>query len=134
MQALQGKSVMGGALFAASPAGYFVVSVIGRVLMGLCVGLIFAALQKALPKKEKLTCYIAAFCAPFLNTVFYMGLLVAIFYNSEFVQNLAAKKGATNPLMFIVLVVGIQAVVEWCVCCAVAGTVSLPVRKYMKNH
>ena len=61
LQALQGKSVMGGALFAVSPAGYFVVSVIGRVLMGLCVGLIFAALQKVLPKKEKLTCYIDAF-------------------------------------------------------------------------
>ena len=134
LQALQGKSVMGGAVFAASPAGYFVVSVIGRVLMGLCVGLIFAALQKVLPKKEKLTCYIAAFCAPFLNTVFYMGLLVAIFYNSEFVQNLAAKKGATNPLMFIVLVVGVQAIIEWCVCCAVAGTITLPVRKYMKNN
>ena len=63
-----------------------------------------------------------------------MGLLVAIFYNSEFVQNLAAKKGATNPLMFIVLVVGVQAVIEWCVCCAVAGTITLPVRKYMKNN
>ena len=49
-------------------------------------------------------------------------------------QNLAAKKGATNPLMFIVLVVGVQAVIEWCVCCAVAGTITLPVRKYMKNN
>ena len=35
--------------------------------------------------------------------------------------------------MFIVLVVGVQAVIEWCVCCAVAGTIALPVRKYMKN-
>ena len=39
--ALSGGSVMGVALMAVSPVGYFVQSVVGRVLMGLCTGLIF---------------------------------------------------------------------------------------------
>ena len=132
MQALQGKSVMGGALFAASPAGYFVVSVIGRVLMGLCVGLIFAALQKALPKKEKLTCYIAAFCAPFLNTVFFMGWIVLAFYGCDYVQNLVSVKGAANPFMFVVLLVGVQGVAEFLVSGILGGIVARAVHKFLK--
>ena len=131
--AITGASAMTGALFQVSPVNTFILCVGMRVLMGLCVGLIFNGLKK-LDKPGTWSYILSAMSAPFLNTVFYMGLLVAIFYNSEFVQNLAAKKGATNPLMFIVLVVGVQAVIEWCVCCAVAGTIALPVRKYMKNN
>ena len=40
--------------------------------------------------------------------------------------------GADNVFMFIVLLVGIQAVVEWVICCLVAGAVTLPVRKFLK--
>ena len=49
LQAVQGTSAMGAALFAYSPVGSFVVCFVARVLMGLCAGLIFAALRKALP-------------------------------------------------------------------------------------
>ena len=42
--------------------------------------------------------------------------------------------GATNAFMFIVLLVGVQAIFEWVICCLVAGAVSLPVRKYLKMN
>ena len=45
-----------------------------------------------------------------LNTAFFMGFLVLIFYNCEYVQNLAGTLGATNAFMFIVLLVGVQAI------------------------
>ena len=134
IQAMEGKSAMGAALFAASPVGSFVVSVVARVLMGLCAGLIFAALCKVLPNREKTNCFLAAFAAPFLNTVFFMGFLVLIFYNTDYVQSLVTKLGAQNAFMFVVLLVGVQAVFEWAICCAVAGAVSLPLRKYLKSH
>ena len=52
----------------------------------------------------------------------------------EYIASRGRRWGvAAMSLMFIVLVVGVQAVIEWCVCCAVAGTIALPVRKYMKN-
>ena len=105
-----------------------------RVLVGLCAGLIFAALRKAMPKNEKLCCFLGGLAAPVLNTVFFMGFLVLIFYNCEYVQNLANTLGAANAFMFIVLLVGVQAIFEWAICCVVAGAVSLPVRKYLKMN
>ena len=50
------------------------------------------------------------------------------------VQNLANTLGAQNAFMFIVLLVGVQAIFEWVLCCVVAGAVSLPVRKYLKMN
>ena len=134
IQAVEGKSAMGAALFQVSPFGTFVVCFVARVLVGLCAGLIFAALRKAMPKNEKLCCFLGGLAAPVLNTVFFMGFLVLIFYNCEYVQNLANTLGAANAFMFIVLLVGVQAIFEWAICCVVAGAVSLPVRKYLKMN
>ena len=134
IQAVEGKSAMGAALFQVSPAGTFVVCFVARVLMGLCTALIFNALRKAMPKNEKLACFLGGLSAPVLNTVFFMGFLVLIFYNCDYVQNLANTLGAQNAFMFIVLLVGVQAIFEWVLCCVVAGAVSLPVRKYLKMN
>ena len=132
IQMVEGKSAMGAALFSVNPFGAFVVSFVARVLEGLCAALIFNALRKAMPKKEKLCCVIGAICTPVLNTVFFMGFLVLFFYNCDYVQNLAQTLGATNAFMFIVLLVGVQAVIEWLICGVVASAVTLPVRKYLK--
>ena len=103
--ALSGGSVMGVALMSVSPVGYFVQSVVGRVLMGLCVGLIFRALSRL--TRRGLSAYIvAAVSAPLLNTVFYMGLMCLIFYNCDYVQNLVATTGATNPILLVCGVIG----------------------------
>lgn len=132
IQMVEGKSSMGAALFSVNPFGAFVVSFVARVLEGLCAALIFNALRKAMPKKEKLCCVIGAICTPVLNTVFFMGFLVLFFYNCDYVQNQAQTLGATNAFMFIVLLVGVQAVIEWLICGVVASAVTLPVRKYLK--
>ena len=132
IQMVEGKSAMGAALFGVNPFGAFVVSFVARVLMGLCAALIFNALHKAMPKKEKLCCVIGAICTPVLNTVFFMGFLVLFFYNCDYVQNLAQTLGATNAFVFIVLLVGVQAVIEWLICGVVASAVTVPVRKYLK--
>lgn len=132
IQMVEGKSAMGAALFGVNPFGAFVVSFVARVLMGLCAALIFNALRKAMPKKEKLCCVIGAICTPVLNTGFFMGFLVLFFYNCDYVQNLAQILGATNAFMFIVLLVGVQAVIEWLICGVVASAVTVPVRKYLK--
>ena len=119
--ALSGGSAMGVALLSVSPAGYFVQSVVGRVLMGLCVGLIFRALSRLTGRS--LASYVtAAVCAPLLNTVFYMGLMCLIFYNCAYVQNLVATTGAANPILFVLAVVGVQGLIEIMVC-GVVGTI-----------
>ena len=132
IQMVEGKSQMGTQLFSVNPFGAFVVSFVARVLMGLCAALIFNALRKAMPKKEKLCCVIGAICTPVLNTVFFMGFLVLFFYNCDYVQNVAQTLDATNVFMFIVYLVGLQAVIEWLICGVVASAVTVPVRKYLK--
>ena len=132
IQMVEGKSQMGTQLFSVNPFGAFVVSFVARVLMGLCAALIFNALRKAMPKKEKLCCVIGAICTPVLNTVFFMGFLVLFFYNCDYVQNVAQTLDATNVFMFIVYLVGVQAVIEWLICGVVASAVTVPVRKDLK--
>ena len=134
VSALRTPSVMSAAMLQASPVGTFITCFVARVLMGLCTALIFNALRKAMPKNEKLACFLGGLSAPVLNTVFFMGFLVLIFYNCDYVQNLANTLGAQNAFMFIVLLVGVQAIFEWVLCCVVAGAASLPVRKYLKMN
>ena len=132
IQAVEGKSAMGAALFQVSPAGTFVVCFVARVLMGLCTALIFNALRKAMPKNEKLACFLGGLSAPVLNTVFFMGFLVLIFYNCDYVQNLVSVKGAANPFMFVVLLVGVQGVAEFLVSGILGGIVARAVHKFLK--
>lgn len=129
LDAVQGKSVMGAALFAASPFGYFLVAVGARVAMGVCAALVFRAVLRLLPGHDKAAAVAGGFAAPFLNTCFYMGLLMALFYRSAYIQSVAASKGASNVLTLVVAMVGVQAVVEWIVGCAVSAAVTVPLRR-----
>lgn len=77
IQAVEGKSAMGAALFQVSPAGTFVVCFVARVLMGLCTALIFNALRKAMPKNEKLACFLGGLSAPVLRRLVFLTTQVA---------------------------------------------------------
>ena len=116
-------SVMGVALMSVSPVGYFVQSVVGRVLMGLCTGLIFRAVRKV-DRRGFASYVVGAVSAPLLNTVFYMGLMCLIFYNCEYVQNLVASTGAANPILLVLAVVGVQGVIEVLVCGVIGSVIS----------
>ena len=134
LQAVQGTSAMGSELFAYSPVGSFVVCFVARVLVGLCCGLVYQGMRKILPGKEKVCAAVGGFSAAFLNTVFFMGFLVLLFYGSPYVQGLVEALGVSNPLAFVVAVVGVQAIVEWAACCVVAAAVTVPLRKYLKMN
>ena len=41
-----------------------------------------------------------------------MGYIILFFYNTEVVQNKVAELGATNPFMYVVLLVGVQDIIE----------------------
>ena len=88
--------------------------------MGLCVGLVYGAMAKAF-KNATANCFVASLSAPLLNTLFFMGYIVLAFYHADYVQSLVLAKGASNPLMFVILLTGIQGLVE-AIVCSVAGT------------
>ena len=129
--AVTGASAMTGALFQVSPVNTFILCVGMRVLMGLCTGLIFSGLKK-LDKPGTWSYIVSAMCAPFLNTVFFMGWIVLAFYNCDYVQNLVSVKGAANPFMFVVLLVGVQGVAEFVVSGVLGGIVARAVHKFLK--
>ena len=129
--AITGGSAMTSALFQVSPVHTFILCVVTRMLMGLCVALIFAALRKA-DHAGGWSYILSAMMAPALNTLFFMGYIVLAFYNCDYVQGLVAKNGAANPLMFVVLLVGIQGVAEFLVSGILGGVVARAVAKYLK--
>ena len=121
--AITGASAMTGALFQVSPLNTFILCVGMRVLMGLCVGLIFSGLKRF--DKPGTWSYI-------LSTLFFMGYIVLAFYGCDYVQNLVSVKGAANPFMFVVLLVGVQGVAEFLVSGILGGIVARAVAKYLK--
>ena len=129
--AITGASAMTGALFQVSPLNTFILCVGMRMLMGLCCGLIFKALQK-LDKSRTWSYILSAMTAPALNTLFFMGYIVLAFYGCDYVQNLVSVKGAANPFMFVVLLVGVQGVAEFLVSGILGGIVARAVAKFLK--
>lgn len=120
MDAIKGASIMTSNLLAVSPLHTFVLCFVTRVLMGLCVGLLYRAM-KTICRREMINCFVTSIGAPLINTLFFMGYIVLAFYHTEYIQGLVSAKGAENPLMFVVLLVGVQGIVE-AIVSSVAGT------------
>lgn len=133
INAVQGKSAMGIALMSISPVGYFVQAVIGRVLCGLCCGLIYLGVKKLLPKNTKLCCGIGALSAPLLNTFFYMGFMMLLFFNTPYIQEKAAALGVANPVSLVFAMVGVQGFGEAVTCCVIATAVTVPLLHYLSR-
>ncbi len=129
--AITGASAMTGALFQVSPLHTFILCVGMRVLMGAGVGLVFRLLKK-LDRSRSWSYILSAMCAPAFNTLFFMGYIVLAFYGCDYVQNLVSVKDAANPLMFVVLLVGVQGVAEFLVSGILGGVVARAVAKYVK--
>ncbi len=94
-----------------------------RMLMGYITGWIFKGCRKIDPTKT-ICYYVSALSAPVLNTIFFMGYIVLFFYNTTMVQGLVTDTGASNWFMFIVLIVGVQGLIEAGVGCVIGGTIS----------
>ena len=128
--AMTGASAMTGVFFQISPVHTFILCVVMRAIMGFCVGLLFKALR-LIDRKGGWSYFIGALSAPLLNTLFFMGYIVAVFYQTEYIQGLVSTKGASNPLMFVVLLVGVQGLIEAIVCCAAGGVITRAVSAFL---
>lgn len=116
--AITGASVMTSTLLQVSVVHTFILCVVMRILMGFCVGWVFRAFNK-LTRGNIVSYFAGALSAPLLNTIFFMGYICLAFYNTEYVQGLVSTHGVSNPLAFVVALVGVQGLIEAVVCCAV---------------
>ena len=127
-QAVTGSSAFSTMLFNINPIYAFLLCIPARVLMGFLTGVIFKAAQKV--DKKKTVCYfVGGFFAAFLNTLFFMGVLLICYWNTEFIQGINETLGGLNPLMFVVAFVGVNGALEMPSSCIVGGIVSKAVNR-----
>ena len=131
-----GMSAFGTVLLGINPVLMFLVCVPTRILAGWLSGVIFSAIFKAEEKREKrhlISFGAASLAGPILNTILFTGTLTVFFYRTDYIQELAGKLGAGNPFMFIILFVGINAVIEaavgFIVCSVISKAVFSATRK-----
>ena len=121
--ALTAPSLMMAAFMTVNPIYVAILCIIPRALEGLFCGLIFKALRKA--SKNPVTYYIAG--------ILFMGTLVLLFYNCEYVVNMRETLGVSNPLAFVVAVVGVQALFEVAACGIVSGALGQGLNRVLKR-
>lgn len=125
-----GKSAFGAQLLAINPLLTFVVCVPTRTLMGWLCGWIFKGMNNRLAStRANFASYVtAALSGALLNTIFFMSALCLCFYQTDYIQGFVAQLGAGNVLVFVVMFVGIQGLVEAALCATVGATVGKGVR------
>ena len=120
-----GLSGMGAALFAINPTFAFIQRFLPRLVDGILLGYIFRGVRKK-TKNIYVSCAVTGFLSAFLNTLFFMGMLVGLFGNTEYVQGLM---GGKNVIVFICTFVGVNAVCEMLSATVVTGAVGAALYK-----
>ena len=130
--AMSGASAMTGFFFQVSPFHTVVLCVVLRTLVGALTGWLFQLLRKI--DRSRTWCWFAGgLLAPMLNTILFMGYIVLVFYQTEFVQGMVSKLGNVGPFLFVVLTVGVQGLIEWLTGCLVGGGVAKAVAHALKR-
>ena len=120
-----GYSPFGAVLLSINPWLTLLVCLPTRILVGVIPSLIHKMLVK---KNKNLAQILVCVLVPVLNTLFFMTMLCVCFYNTDYIQNFVNVLGATNPLTFVILFVGINGLVE--IICGVF--VSYPISKALE--
>lgn len=128
-----GMSPFGAMLLSIQPVYTFIVCFVSRVLMGWLTGVVYQGLKKIQPVR-KVSVVLANLIAPLLNTLFFMGTLVLFFYQTDFIQEIAVSKGASNALAFVVAFVGVNGVIEAVVCFIIGSAISKALQAVLKSH
>ena len=109
---------------------------IPRILMGVCTGWIYKLVDR-IDKTNTIDCFLGGLCAPVLNTIFYMSVLVVVYLNAPMLENLLGEelmaKFQSNVLVFVAAYVGVQALIEAGVGCVISGAVTKALRVVLKR-
>jgi uncharacterized membrane protein len=113
-----GMSAFGAALLGINPFFTLILCLVPRVLAGWIPGLVFKAMSGTAAKT--VGAFISSLLAAALNTVFFVGGLLLLFGNTEYIKSFG--KTAWDV---VVLLVGINALLEAIICTIVGGFVGI---------
>ena len=119
-----GSSAMGVILFDINPFFAFVQRFVPRLVTGFVVGLIYMGARKF--SKAAVAGGIAGFFAAFLNTALFMGALVLLFGNTQYLEDVMAGRSA---IVFICSFVGVNVVFEMMASTLVTGVLCSTLEK-----
>ncbi len=126
-----GASPFGAQLLSINWIFTLIMCIVPRVLMGWLTGVIFDAIHKHDKTKGKVLSFsVASVAAPLMNTLFFVGCVILLFGNSEYILNMQAGR---NLIAFFVWFVGLNGLIEAIVSFIVGGAVSKAVYKYLKK-
>lgn len=124
-----GLDPFGATLLSINPFLTFLVCVPTRALMGWLVGVIFNAMKK-IDKTKIVSYFVCGLLGAFLNTLFFMGMLILGFWNTEYLQGLNTTLfGGVNPLAFVIGFVGVNGLLEMPAACIGGGVISKALNK-----
>ena len=118
LQCVQGTSPFGATLLSINPVFTAVLCFLPRILAGLVSGAVHKPLSAKLGKKTP--CFITGFLSAFLNTLFFMTVLIVLFGNSDYIMGM--RNGA-NLIVFVCTFVGINAAFEILASTLISGAV-----------
>ncbi|MBQ0013831.1 MAG: ECF transporter S component [Oscillospiraceae bacterium] len=113
-----GISPFGSAMLEINPFLAFLVTVPTRTLMGWLTGLFY----KAINRHDAIGFAVTGLVGSLLNTLFFMTMLLACFWQIDYIQNIVASLGTTNVFAVAVAFVGINGLIE-AICCTILATV-----------
>ncbi len=126
-----GYSGFGVMLLGINPILTFITCVPTRILTGVLAGIIYNSLCKA-SKSDVPALLVTSLAAPVLNSLFFTATLILSFYNTDYIQGFVTTLGAANPLIFAILFVGINGLVEIICGFIVAFPCAKALSKYFK--
>ena len=129
LQCVFGMSAFGVAMLEVNPFFAFLVCVPTRTLMGWLTGLFFKAI-----KQNNIGGYaVTGLVGSLLNTLFFMSVLLICFWNTEFLQSIAAVLGTTGVLAFLIASVGINGIVEAISCTILAAVICAALNRWFDS-
>lgn len=111
-----GSSAMGVVLFDINPLFAFLQRFLPRLMTGFLTGLIYRVVRKF--ARAPVAGGVSGFFAALLNTVLFMGALVLLYGDTQYLTDLMAGR---NVIVFICTFVGVNAVAEMLVSTMVTG-------------
>ncbi len=112
-----GMSKFGTTLFSINQFFTFIICVVARALMGYLCGVIFKAFEKR-GNTSVWAFGVSSVAGALLNTLFFVGFLLILFGNSDYIM---AMRAGANVLAFLAAFVGINGLVE-AIACGIVGT------------
>ena len=121
-----GMDAFGTTLMSINPLFTFIMCIPTRVLAGFLCGLVFKCVSGALngKKSAEISYPIASICGPVFNTVFFMSTLILLFGRESYIREMMSYMGAANLFSLVVIMVGVNGLVEVASCLIVGSAVS----------